>query len=240
MPNSNGAVAYYLFVNKFRTNNFLKKSGIPVAPYKKYLSDEDAYLFLEKHKSIVVKPMNGMQGNDVHVQIEKKSELQRIPPFVTGNGESTIEDLIRVENEARLQLQYEKDLRPIIITDDMHSTLKRAGKTINSVVQKGERVQLNTIANLSKGGTSKDITEELTEEIKSMAIRISKISNTQIIGIDVLSKDISNLEESHTVIEVNPNAGVKGHLAPVVGKQRNVISVLLRQVFDLDEYNTKV
>jgi cyanophycin synthetase len=68
--------------------------------------------------------------------------------------------------------------------------LKQKGLELDSVPKKGEKLLLKSTANISMGGVAFDVTDEVHPSIRVMAERISQIINLNIIGIDVVAKDL--------------------------------------------------
>ena len=159
---------------------------------------------------------------------------KRTPAHVTGDGKSTIQQLIdEVNKDPRRGFGHEKVLTMITVNDLTKSIIESYGYTLETVVPEGEMVILKDTANLSTGGTSEDVTDIVHPANVFMAERISKIIDLDICGIDVVTTDIRKpLEETGgAVLEVNAGPGFRMHLAPSVGLPRNVAAEVVDMLF---------
>src|SRR5699024_11855069 len=89
---------------------------------------------------------------------------------VIGDGQSTIKQLIKEKNKIRKLNPY-LAAKPIQIDDDIKRNLQKLGMTEQSILEKGEKVFLRTLSNLSAGGDPIDETDHLPNEVKQIAIR---------------------------------------------------------------------
>ena len=158
----------------------------------------------------------------------------RTPAAVTGDGEHTIEWLINATNEdPRRGYGHEKVLTQIKIDGYTHKILEEKGYKLETIPAKGELVLVKPTANLSTGGTSTDVTDEVHPVNIFMAERISKIIGLDICGIDVMAKDLKTplFENGGAVLEVNAAPGFRMHIEPSEGLPRNaaepVVDMLL-------------
>ena len=72
-----GAVSFQLADDKHLANRFLGRYGFPVPKQIKYSGFEEAQEFLQKYKSIVVKPCREWGGRGVAVAVRTVSELRQ-------------------------------------------------------------------------------------------------------------------------------------------------------------------
>jgi cyanophycin synthetase len=159
---------------------------------------------------------------------------KRTPAGVTGNGKSTIQELIDETNaDPRRGYGHEKVLTQITIDRITEECIRSAGYTLNSVLAEGEWLKLKDTANLSTGGTSTDVTDLVHPYNVFMAERIARIIGLDICGIDIMASDLSTpLNESGgAVLEVNAGPGFRMHLAPSEGLPRNVAANVVDMLF---------
>src|SRR5690554_1395642 len=159
---------------------------------------------------------------------------KRTPAYIIGNGVLTIQQLIdTVNKDPRRGYGHENVLTLIKVDGLTKKLLKKRGYTLKSVLPNDEILVLKNTANLSTGGTSEDVTDMVHPEIMSMAMRVSRIIDLDICGIDLITADISKpLEETEgVVIEVNAGPGFRMHLAPTKGMARNVASPVIDKLF---------
>ncbi len=104
---------------------------------------------------------------------------------------------------------HEKVLTQIKIDGFTQKMLDEKGYTLETVPAKDELVLLKPTANLSTGGTSTDVTDEVHPVNIFMAERIAKIIGLDICGIDIMASDLRTplTENGGAVLEVNAAPG---------------------------------
>lgn len=158
----------------------------------------------------------------------------RTPASVVGDGEHTIQWLIdEINKDPRRGFGHEKVLTQITVDDFTHKMLSDLGYTLDTVPPKDELVLLKPTANLSTGGTSTDVTDEIHSDNIFMAERISKIIGLDICGIDIMAPDLRNSISANggAVLEVNAAPGFRMHIEPTGGLPRNVSEPVINMLF---------
>ncbi|HOZ86365.1 MAG TPA: cyanophycin synthetase [Bacteroidia bacterium] len=158
----------------------------------------------------------------------------REPAHVTGDGKSTIQELIERENkDPRRGYGHENVLTEISIDRETHEQLLKYNYTLETVLKKDEQCYLKGTANLSTGGTSTDVTDIMHPTNIFTCERISRVIGLDICGIDIMAKNLSEpLEVSGgVVLEVNAAPGFRMHLAPAKGLPRNVAAPVIDMLY---------
>ncbi|MES2681595.1 MAG: cyanophycin synthetase [Bacteroidota bacterium] len=158
----------------------------------------------------------------------------REPAHVTGDGKSTIQELIDRENkDPRRGYGHENVLTEISIDRETHEQLLKYNYTLETVLKKDELCYLKGTANLSTGGTSTDVTDIMHPTNIFTCERISRVIGLDICGIDIMAKNLSEpLEVSGgVVLEVNAAPGFRMHLAPAKGLPRNVAAPVIDMLY---------
>jgi len=158
----------------------------------------------------------------------------RTPAAVKGDGVNNIQWLIdEVNKDERRGYGHEKVLTQITIDRFTQKMLDDKGYTLETVPLKGELVLLKPTANLSTGGTSKDVTDEVHPNNIIMAERISKIIGLDICGIDIMAPNLKEPinENGGAVLEVNAAPGFRMHIDPSEGIARNVAEPVIDMLF---------
>jgi cyanophycin synthetase len=158
----------------------------------------------------------------------------RTPACVTGDGKSTLQQLIdEVNKDPRRGFGHEKVLTQIKIDAVTNNILAEKNLTLESIIPKDELLMLKPTANLSTGGTSTDVTDIVHPNNIFLAERISRIIGLDICGIDIMASDLSTpLEESGgAVLEVNAAPGFRMHIEPAVGLARNVAEPVIDMLY---------
>jgi len=159
---------------------------------------------------------------------------KRTPAGVTGDGKSTIKELIDIVNsDPRRGYGHEKVLTQITVDELTKGILEQNNRTLETVLPEGEWMALKDTANLSTGGTSTDVTDIVHPYNVFMAERISKLIGLDICGIDIMTTDISSPlhETGGAILEVNAGPGFRMHLAPSEGLPRNVAGNVVDMLF---------
>ncbi|HEX6191258.1 MAG TPA: cyanophycin synthetase [Chitinophagaceae bacterium] len=158
----------------------------------------------------------------------------RTPASVVGDGENNIQWLIDETNrDPRRGYGHEKVLTQITVDQFTEKMLSDIGYTLDTVPKKGERVMLKPTANLSTGGTSTDVTDEVHPANIFMFERIARIIGLDICGIDVMSTDLRTpvAENGGAILEVNAAPGFRMHIDPAEGLPRNVAEPVVEMLF---------
>ncbi len=158
----------------------------------------------------------------------------RTPASVVGDGKNTIQYLLdEVNKDPRRGYGHEKVLTQITIDQFTQKMLDEKGYTLETVPAKGELVLLKPTANLSTGGTSTDVTDEVHPANIMMCERIAKIIGLDICGIDIMATDLRTpvKENGGAILEVNAAPGFRMHIDPSVGLPRNVAEPVVDMLF---------
>ena len=158
----------------------------------------------------------------------------RTPASITGDGKNTIQYLIDETNkDPRRGYGHEKVLTQITIDQFTQKMLDDKGYTLATIPKEGELVLLKPTANLSTGGTSTDVTDEVHPSNIIMCERIAKIIGLDICGIDIMASDLRNpiTMNGGSVLEVNAAPGFRMHIDPSVGLPRNVAEPVVDMLF---------
>lgn len=183
---------------------------------------------------IVEKFITGFDYRVLVINYKFVAAAKRTPAMVTGDGKSTIQELIdMVNSDSRRGYGHEKVLTAIKVDEMTINILEEKHLTLQSILPKGEGLHLKATANLSTGGTSTDVTDLVHPNNIFMAERIAKIIGLDICGIDIMTNDISVplKENGGAVLEVNAAPGFRMHIAPTEGLPRNVAEPVVDMLY---------
>src|SRR4030095_16603069 len=158
----------------------------------------------------------------------------RTPASVVGDGKHSIQWLIDETNkDTRRGYGHEKVLTQITIDAFTQKMLDDKGYTLETIPPKDELVLLKPTANLSTGGTSTDVTDEVHPANIFMCERIASIVGLDICGIDIMAPDLrtSVSENGGAILEVNAAPGFRMHLEPAEGLPSNVAEPVIDMLF---------
>jgi cyanophycin synthetase len=155
--------------------------------------------------------------------------LERIPAHVVGDGINSITKLIDIFNENPLVgKRFEKPLCKIILNGEVNRNLKKLGKELTDIPKKDETVFLRQNANISTGGIGKDATDEVSQELKAIAIKAAQAIGIVITGVDIIYDE--QFKKPY-VLELNDTPGIDIHHYPVSGKPRDVANDIVNFLF---------
>ncbi len=158
----------------------------------------------------------------------------RTPAAVTGDGKSTIQQLIdNVNSDPRRGYGHEKVLTAIKKDEQTEGILVKNGFTLETVLPQGQELWLKTTANLSTGGTATDVTGLVHPSNIFMCERIARIIGLDICGIDIMAANLTDpiAENGGAILEVNAAPGFRMHLDPTEGIGRNVAEPVIDMLY---------
>lgn len=165
-------------------------------------------------------------GLDYRVVIfdgEVISAYTRIPLNVTGNGKSTIAELLDGK-----QAQFIRAGRDTIIDREDSRIITKLEKQwyhFGSVLPKEKQIFLLDNANLSTGGDSIDVTQSIHPDLAQLAAKITADMGLRLCGVDFMTSDITkSLAENHDyiVLEINGAPGLDNYMSAGDEQLQNV------------------
>lgn len=161
-------------------------------------------------------------GDEIRVYVLEDrvlSAVNRLPANVIGDGVHTINQLIRIKNEVRKNTPH-LFYRPIKYDQEMNRLIEEANYSLDSVLPKNERLYLRKTSNVSTGGDPVDITDQLTESQKKVAIEANRaIPGLVHSGVDMI---LNTKTKEPVVLEVNTKPGIGNHLFPIEGYAKDI------------------
>jgi cyanophycin synthetase len=183
-------------------------------------------------------------GSDYRVlvidrQIAAAAQLR--PASVIGDGAATIAQLVATANaDPRRGAGHARELTRIALDADALSHLDSLGLDDHSVPAAGQVVTLRRNANLSTGGTSRDVTDLLHPEVADMCRRAAAAAGLDVCGIDLRLADITaplhdpaghGPAQPCAVLELNASPGLRMHLSPAEGRPRDVAAAIVDSLY---------
>lgn len=158
---------------------------------------------------------------------------ERIPAHVIGDGVSTIAELVeRTNADPQRGEDHEKVLTKIKIDSIVLMTLAQKNLSLESIPQAGEVIYLRDSANLSTGGISVNVTEQVHPVNAALAEYAARIIGLDIAGVDMVLEDIRKPyeEQRGAVIEINAAPGLRMHQSPTFGRPLDVGKIIVDHV----------
>jgi cyanophycin synthetase len=163
---------------------------------------------------------------------------ERRTAFVTGDGASTIAELIDRENRSPSRSDTPTSpLGKIKVDDAMEIYLEQQGLMLSTIPERDQTVYLRKVANLSSGGFSIDATQALHPDNVILAQDIAQHFRLTCLGIDLVAADVARSwkEGNFGIIEINSAPGISMHLRPAIGHPVDVTSAILNTFFETDD-----
>lgn len=197
---------------------------------------EAAFALAREHsRSVIVESfISGFDHRMLVVNGKLVAVAQRIPGNVTGDGRSTIEELVAaVNDDPRRGIGHEKVLTRLELDAQAERLLAQLGYSRETVPAMGEQVFLRATGNLSTGGTAIDMTDIVHPDNCDMAVRAVEAIGLDVGGVDFLTGDItrSYKEVGGGIVEINAAPGFRMHMAPSEGTPRDVAGPVLDMLF---------
>lgn len=185
---------------------------------------------------LVEETMGGKECRILATREKVIAIMHRVPANVVGNGLNTIKQLIEIKNLDPMREDIDDALyRQIRVDDDLLRNITSQDLTLESVPKKDEVIYLRQVSNLSQGGDGIDITDEVHESVKEVALKvINAIPGLSFAGIDFMTKDYLSTQtnDMYSVIEVNNSPELAIHDKPLIGgKNRHAAREFLRLHF---------
>ncbi|MBF0468139.1 MAG: N-acetylglutaminylglutamine synthetase [Desulfamplus sp.] len=239
------AVAMTKCDSKRLTSKILKNAGISVPRQIIHQDHQESLDFMKEMKRVVVKPVQGEQGDGISVDISSEEELKnallnakkvcdnvaieeyiqgedlriivinqevvagavRRPPSITGTGQHTVIELVKKYNRRRMAATDGESHIPI--DDETLRCIRTEGYEYEDVLPNKEILIVRKTANLHTGGTIHDVTERLSESLKSVAVKAAAALDIPVTGLDLMVKDVE--ADEYAVIEANERPGLANH-----------------------------
>ena len=148
------------------------------------------------------------------------SAYQRIPLNVTGDGKSTLRQLL-ISKQRKFTVEG-RDTR--IKMDDFRiiQKLKSQGFSMSSVLNKRQQIFLLDNANLSSGGDSAEVTKKIHPAFKKLAINLTRDMGLRLCGVDLLiEQGIEKAPGKFWILETNAAPGLDHYV--LTGKKQEKI-----------------
>jgi cyanophycin synthetase len=202
-----------------RTQNDLRKAIALVKKLKNSLN------FLKRDSLIVEEMACGEEYRVLVLGDKVISCVKRLPATVTGDGFSTIKQLIDQQNKNRIHGFKIK------IDDIVKQTLSRNDLTLKSVLQKNESVALRNDVMSGNGGRAIDYTDRISSDMKKICVKAVQCIGLTFGGIDLISPSITSTKH-YKILEINTKPVYIINEKPLVeGKGVDVSFLILKSIF---------
>ncbi|WP_427181405.1 hypothetical protein [Paenibacillus sp. TC-CSREp1] len=165
------------------------------------------------------------------------------PVYVTGNGNSSVRELIEMLNDSRMmeteigrveafpEIELHHELAVVRLLNVLH----KQGLSLDDVPTAGKEIELYDLRNSAAGKISeyyRDCTEHIHPDNARMMVQAARALRIDVAGIDVRCKDIRVPLTSAQggILEVNALPDLTHHVYPHGGTTRDVVRQYLEYV----------
>ena len=156
--------------------------------------------------------------------------VRRDRPGVTGDGRSSVGQLILRENERRLAAKGAAGSSLLRLDLDCLFTLRRAGLTLRSVPGAGAHITVKTVANDNGAHENWTVRDGVAPAVVREAAAAGAALRVRLAGVDVITPDISRplAAVDGAINEVNTTPGLHHHyeVADGAGATRVAVPIL--------------
>lgn len=224
------------FVVKPKTTNY----GLGISIFKDETSYEDyekaiKLAFKEDSSILIEEFIAGTEYRFFVLDNKVHAILLRTPANVIGDGKHTIKELVIEKNNDPLRgTDHRTPLENIQLGELEKLILKGQGYNIDSIPQKDKIVYLRENSNISTGGDSIDMTDEISDDYKKIAADAVAALGAKISGIDLIieNKEVpATNKDAYGIIEANFNPSMYMHIYPYKGKSRPLTMHVIHYLF---------
>ncbi|WP_036833754.1 ATP-binding protein, partial [Pontibacillus litoralis] len=170
-------------------------------------------------------------GDDYRIYVlnnEIIGAFKRMPANVIGDGDTTIKGLIDKKNKIRKNSPF-LFYKPIKVDEDVKRFLYKQNLSVDYIPKKGQLVMLRDKGSFIEGGDPIDVTDLLTNSIKSNAINAVKA----VPGLVQCAVDMIVDEENDVGVinELNSKPQISNHLFPSEGIARDIPRAIIDYYF---------
>ncbi|CAI6085236.1 Cyanophycin synthetase [Paenibacillus sp. JJ-100] len=154
------------------------------------------------------------------------------PVYVTGDGSSSVRELIEILNRSRIQDTEIGVYEAFPEIDPDHTrlldALRKQGVALNDVPLAGQEIELYDLRNSAAGKISefyRDCTDDIHPDNAHMMVQAARSLQIDVAGIDIRCKDIRvpMTTAQGGILEVNALPDLTHHVYPHGGTRRDVV-----------------
>lgn len=225
--------AAYRFARKLgfpvivKPNSGSHGTGVFLVHTKKHFMRAIAFIFTHDRVALVQRAVVGRDYRIVVLDDQVISAYERIPLSITGDGSSSIKQLLKQKQKQFRAASRDTRMR----LDDMRMAHKLGMQNLalRSVPERGKRVFLLDNANLSSGGDAVDVTKPIHPEFKKIAVKLTRDMGLRLAGVDLMVEgDIRQKPSKYWVIEINAAPGLDHYVKTGAAQQKIVENLYLK------------
>jgi D-alanine-D-alanine ligase-like ATP-grasp enzyme len=152
----------------------------------------------------------------------------RKPPTVTGDGKSTVRELIESTNRERLASGNRKAQVLIPFDMEMRQTLRQQQMSLNSVPAAGQIVVAKRVVNDNAGSENLPAAHLLSSDVIREGAEAAHVVRARLAGVDVITRDPGRplAESKGVILEVNTTPGYYHHYHQLGARKEVALEIL--------------
>jgi D-alanine-D-alanine ligase-like ATP-grasp enzyme len=167
-------------------------------------------VFAASKKLLVQRIARGSDCSIVVLDGEVLMASEKTRPYVSGDGRSSIRELIAASHRRGRAAGRPTELRADDVRVGRH--LAHGRQSLDTVPAAGQRVELLPCGNLGVGGDVREVTDVLHPTLRALAIRMVRDMGLRLASVDlVLSQPSDAPPQRCTVLELNSAPGLDTH-----------------------------
>lgn len=168
---------------------------------------------------VVEEHLEGSVARATCVNGELVGFLESCYPTVTGDGRSTVRELVEKENKLK-----PSGVADIVLTSIHERYIARRGYARDSVLAVGQKLPLVYWAGYNSGGRNKEFGTAINPELKAEIERAARLTELPVVGFDLIIEDPlqSPTAQKWGIIEANSRPWIDLHASPLYGTPVNV------------------
>jgi len=210
-----------------KPNSGSQGGGVALVHNKKDFYAAMRRIFKNDKIALVQRYVSGKDYRIVVLDTKIISAYERIALNVTGDGRSTISQLLR--KKAKSFIASSRDTQLKLDDPRIAGKLKQQGLSMRSVPAKGKTVLLLDNANLSTGGDSIDVTDIVHPEFRKLAVRLTRDMGLRMCGVDLMiDGTIGEKPRTYHVLEINAAPGLDHYVKGGKAQEKIVEDLYLK------------
>ncbi|MTB63608.1 bifunctional glutamate--cysteine ligase GshA/glutathione synthetase GshB [Streptococcus sp. zg-86] len=232
-----GQIEKSAIVVKPKSTNFglgisIFQDGASLEDYEKALD----IAFAEDTQVLVEEFIAGTEYRFFVLDGKCEAVLLRVAANVVGDGIHTIAELVDIKNQDPLRGRDHRSPLEIIQLGDIEKLmLNQQGYQPDTVLEAGQKAELRGNSNISTGGDSIDVTDQMDESYKQLAADMAKAIGAWTCGVDLIIPDSSlpstKDDPNCTCIELNFNPSMYMHTYCYQGPGQELTPKIIAKLF---------